>query len=80
MNRDLAIHFSIVTPGGYIIRMDLDDAPKAAIDLFRAVEEPTTIQMEKAVAYISWLTGCRCTIHRSEQITCEARSPAKTTA
>jgi hypothetical protein len=80
VNRSVGIHFSIITPGGYIIRLDLEDAPKQTQDVFRAVEEPTSIQLEKAVAFMSRMTGCRCTVHRSEQVTCDVSSPVGATS
>lgn len=72
MNQGIEIHFSIITPGGLIIRQDLHQTPKPLQDIFRKVEVPTTMLLEEAVAYLSRLTGCICTVHRHEQITCEA--------
>lgn len=72
MNRDQEIYFSVTTPGGLIVRIELDNAPQTVRDMFRKVEEPESIMSEKVVAFLSRLTGCPCTVHRIIQVSCGA--------
>ena len=72
MKRDQEIYFSVHTPGGLMVRMDLDNAPQQLRDMFRKVELAESLLSEQAVAFLSRLTGCPCTIHRNIQVSCGA--------
>lgn len=73
IHRDINEWFSISTPGGFIVRVEIDHLPE---DLRKMVREALTADDDvEAVTFLSRLTGCRCTLHRMVQTTCEANTP-----
>jgi len=73
--RDQDIIFFVHTPGGLMVKITQENAPKELWDYFRNVQDTEAIISERAVAFLSRLTGCPCTIKRTIQVSCKASEP-----
>ena len=75
MNVDETIWVDVITPKGLVVKVEWENLPKQVRDLFGHFDRLTQRQIEeRAVACMSRLTGCRCTLQRSLQVTCDADS------
>lgn len=69
MITDTTLTVHIHTPGGLIVEYSEECWP----DVFRSrMNDDSTENLKNTVAYLSRLTGCRCSIESKTQITCDA--------
>lgn len=67
--QDEEVYASVITPGGLIVRMELDQIPDSGQRLLLTDED------DLAAIFLARVTGCRCTIHRAKQTTADPVTP-----